>query len=198
MAELRVCFFGDSFVNGTGDPEGLGWAGRVCRAARRRGHEVTCYNLGIRRETSTELRARWRQEAERRLTAASDGRIVFSFGVNDTARAARSQRVLPSDSLDNFVAMLTEARERYPVLVVGPPPVANAAHTARTAELSANQSQIAFQMGVPALNLCSHLHTSTRWPRELEAGDGAHPGAKGYAILARIIDHWWGWRAWLP
>ena len=25
---MRICFFGDSFVNGTGDDECLGWVGR--------------------------------------------------------------------------------------------------------------------------------------------------------------------------
>lgn len=29
MDDLRVCFVGDSFVAGVGDPEQLGWAGRV-------------------------------------------------------------------------------------------------------------------------------------------------------------------------
>jgi hypothetical protein len=31
--EIRICFIGESFVNGTGDPEFLGWTGRVCRHA---------------------------------------------------------------------------------------------------------------------------------------------------------------------
>jgi acyl-CoA thioesterase-1 len=26
---MRICFFGDSFVNGTGDDDGLGWVGRI-------------------------------------------------------------------------------------------------------------------------------------------------------------------------
>jgi hypothetical protein len=52
---MRICFVGDSLVNGTGDPVGLGWVGRACAAARRRGHEVTCYNLGIRRDTSADI-----------------------------------------------------------------------------------------------------------------------------------------------
>lgn len=32
---MRICFIGDSFVNGTGDPECLGWAGRICVTARK-------------------------------------------------------------------------------------------------------------------------------------------------------------------
>jgi len=44
---------------------------------------VTYYNLGIRRETSTELASRWQAEAE--ATSGCDNYIVFSsFGTNDT------------------------------------------------------------------------------------------------------------------
>ncbi|HZC55143.1 MAG TPA: hypothetical protein VE396_03730 [Xanthobacteraceae bacterium] len=30
---IRICFFGDSMVNGTGDDACLGWVGRICAAA---------------------------------------------------------------------------------------------------------------------------------------------------------------------
>ena len=59
---MRICFVGDSFVNGTGDPECLGWPGRICAAARRAGHDVTYYNLGVRRDTSGDVQARWELE----------------------------------------------------------------------------------------------------------------------------------------
>lgn len=39
-----VCFVGDSFVAGFGDPEHRGWVGRVAA-----GSAATVYNLGIRR-----------------------------------------------------------------------------------------------------------------------------------------------------
>ncbi|MDY6901411.1 MAG: lipase, partial [Cyanobacteriota bacterium] len=29
VKEMRICFVGESFINGTGDPECLGWAGRI-------------------------------------------------------------------------------------------------------------------------------------------------------------------------
>jgi acyl-CoA thioesterase-1 len=80
---IRICFFGDSIVNGTGDDACLGWVGRICSAARRRGIDLTCYNLGIRRDTSTDILARWQIEARARLPDQYDGRLVFSFGAND-------------------------------------------------------------------------------------------------------------------
>jgi lysophospholipase L1-like esterase len=61
---MRICFFGDSIVNGTGDPDCLGWVGRVCGAARKSGVDLTSYNLGIRRDTSADILRRWRREAE--------------------------------------------------------------------------------------------------------------------------------------
>ena len=61
---MRICFIGDSFVNGTGDDDCLGWTGRICSAARRRGRDITLYNLGIRRDTTADIAARWEREAK--------------------------------------------------------------------------------------------------------------------------------------
>ncbi|WP_205762521.1 hypothetical protein [Magnetospirillum aberrantis] len=36
IADMRICFLGDSFFNGTNAPTCLGWTGRVCALARRR------------------------------------------------------------------------------------------------------------------------------------------------------------------
>jgi lysophospholipase L1-like esterase len=71
---MRICFFGDSFVNGTGDDDGLGWVGRVVARARQGGRDVTAYNLGIRRDTSADVAARWVGEARLRLPHEHDGR----------------------------------------------------------------------------------------------------------------------------
>jgi lysophospholipase L1-like esterase len=67
MKDIRICFVGDSYVQGTGDDECLGWAGRLCASARRAGHNITYYNLGVRRETSTDITRRWLAECEPRL-----------------------------------------------------------------------------------------------------------------------------------
>ena len=67
---FRVCFIGDSFVLGVGDPDGLGWSGRIAAAARRRGIDITAYNLGVRRETTADIARRWQAEVAPRLPAA--------------------------------------------------------------------------------------------------------------------------------
>lgn len=102
---MRICFVGDSMVNGTGDPEYLGWVGRVLRDERKRRAELTGYNLGIRRDTSAQIRARWSAEVTCRLPAEFEGRVVFSFGVNDCV-----QEVDPARSLANAEAILGEAK----------------------------------------------------------------------------------------
>ena len=55
--DLRICFVGDSFVNGTGDETKLGWTGRVCAALEVNNPdlEITFYNLGIRRDTTEDI-----------------------------------------------------------------------------------------------------------------------------------------------
>ena len=121
--EIRICFLGESFVNGTGDPEFLGWTGRVCsKVQQQRGYEITHYNLGIRAETSRYLKHRWKQEVLYRLPKEYDGRVVFSFGVNDSGWAGKQQGIELAESLANLHSILSEAKQLYPVLMISPPP----------------------------------------------------------------------------
>jgi len=84
--DLRICFIGDSYVNGISDPEYLGWAGRVSVAARQKGYNLTSYSLGVRRETSSDILKRWHQEVGLRFPSSCKPFVVFSFGANDTTR----------------------------------------------------------------------------------------------------------------
>jgi lysophospholipase L1-like esterase len=52
--------------------------------------------------------------------------------------------------------------------------------------------------GVPFLGVFDALESSKNWMREVAAGDGAHPAAKGYEALALLIDGWPAWRANFP
>lgn len=198
MADLRICFIGDSFTQGTGDEACLGWPGRVCASARSRGHAVTLYNLGIRRETTDDIRGRWRAEVGPRLVAGVDGRIVFSFGANDATIEDGRWRVPPDLSAENARAMIARARLTYPVLVVGPPPAPEADKTARHAQLAARYQEVCRGLDVPFLDILDPIKTVDAWWEEVAAGDGIHPGARGYAALAGLVENWQAWRAWLP
>lgn len=120
--DIRICFVGDSFVNGAGDETALGWAGRLCASASKNGILVTYYNLGIRRNTSEDILLRWEHECALRLPSSCDGRVVFSCGVNDTVIEGGKVRVRPEESSANIREILRGAK-KYKVLMVGPPPV---------------------------------------------------------------------------
>ena len=196
---VRVCFFGDSFVNGTGDDDGLGWVGRLCAAERRAGADLTAYNLGVRRDTSADIRGRWRREAEARLPSEYDGRLVFSFGVNDCAALADgAPRIAMAAALGNARAILGEASAWLPTLVVGPLPVTeSAAQNERVVALSEGLAVICAGVGVPffsALAFSTAAHEI--WRAEAARGDGVHPNSRSYAALAETVRAWPAWRGW--
>jgi len=197
---MRICFFGDSFVNGTGDDDGLGWVGRVVAEARQRGRDVTGYNLGIRRNTSADVEARWRGEAGLRLPPDCDGRLVFSFGANDCVSNGSDDRprVAPEESLKHAEAVLGAAHRWLPTLMIGPGIVADDHEAnARIGSLSADYAKLCEQIGVPYLEICQLLLASPTWTQEALAGDGAHPNRGGYAIAAAAISNWRSWRNWI-
>ncbi len=195
---MHICFIGDSFVNGYGDPNYQGWPGRICSAASARGRDVTCYNLGIRRNTSRDIAARWRDEAPHRLPQGKDGRLVFSFGANDTVIENGQRRVGDNEALANLQAILAQASTLFPVLMVGPPPVENADHNRRIGQLSVLFQSASEQMGLSYLDAFTPLSQSALWISEVSAFDGAHPRAGGYEELASLVENWLAWQAWFP
>jgi lysophospholipase L1-like esterase len=198
MPDIRICFIGDSFTQGTGDDACLGWPGRVSASARARGHELTAYNLGIRRETTDDIRARWRAEVTPRLISGVDGRVVFSFGANDATIENDQWRVPPDLSAENARAIISRAMLSYRVLVVGPPPAPEADRTERHAELAGRYAAICEQLGVPFLDILEPIKGVSAWWEEVAAGDGIHPNAGGYAAIAALVEAWPAWRDWLP
>ena len=192
--DLRLCFVGDSFVNGTNDPEYLGWTGRVAILARQRGHMLTCYNLGVRRDTSSDIAARWESETQRRLPDSCTPYIVFSFGVNDTTIVGGMRSVAEEESVDNTRQILRTARQRgYRVALIGPPPIADTQQNMRTGQLSVALARVAESEGAPVLSVFNELVADPVWMAEVAAGDGAQPGAAGYAQFAAVVDGWTGW-----
>jgi acyl-CoA thioesterase I len=192
--DVRICFFGDSLINGTGDPDCLGWVGRVCAAARQKGTDVTCYNLGIRRDTSADILRRWRREADIRLPAEIARRLVFSFGANDCIFESSSRRVQLHQTVSNAKAILAAAVAFAPTVMIGPAPISEAGVNDRIQELVPALGATCDELGVPFLDVFNQLKSSATWMQEVTQGDGAHPGRQGYEELALLIDRW---RAWL-
>lgn len=192
MSDIRICFAGDSFVNGTGDETALGWAGRLCRDAYARDIPVTYYNLGVRRDTSRDLLRRLEAECGPRLPADCDGRIVLCCGVNDTMWEAGATRVPFDESLANLGEMLAFAA-RYSCVVVGPPPVDDDAHNRRIAALSQAFAEAASRRGIPFVDLFAPLIDDAEYRRAVRHGDGAHPNSAGYERIAELVASSPGW-----
>lgn len=196
---MRICFFGDSFVNGAGDDECLGWPGRVIAATRQAGRDATCYNLGIRRDTSEDIAGRWRDEARCRLPPGCDPRLAFSFGSNDCASDEHgSPRVPFARTMANAERILNEAKATAPTLMIGPPPIFDDADAdARIRVLSDALDRLCRRIGVPFLDALTFIDGCAAWKEEAASGDGKHPNRLGYVALAGHILAWPPCRAWL-
>ena len=187
---MRLLAFGESFVAGVGDPDHLGWVGRALAGRR----AVTLYNLGVRGATSAKLAGLWRREAEARLVDTEPCRIVFSFGVNDTWMEDGAERITTANSLLNARAMLSEAGSFCPVLLVGPPPIPDAARSVRIEALNEALQQLCGRLKIPFIDVFRPLAVDGLWNAEAAAWDGAHPGAEGYQRMADLIAAHPAWR----
>ena len=191
--DIRICFIGDSIVNGTGDDIALGWVGRISAEAHAFGIPITSYNLGVRRDTSRDILQRWRNECIPRLPSLCDGRIVLSCGINDTSIENGDVRVKPDESCSNIRVLLVEAK-KYNVIMVGPPPIADNEQNIRIKEISqayANEAQL---LDVPYIELYESLYLDEGYKNELLESDGAHPKSRGYSKITDIISsssNWW-------
>lgn len=185
--DIRICFIGDSFIQGVGDPEHRGWVGRVLQATS---PDVTAFNLGIRRNTSEDVLHRcWPELAPRTLPGA-DNRLVISVGSNDMIEERGHVRVDPDRCLNNMASLLDESNRRaIAALMVGPPPVIGAGqdHLRRLTELSDAMSALCYARHVPFIATTRPLAEDPVWIREALAGDGAHPGCGGYQRLKDIV-----------
>ena len=196
LTDVRICFIGDSFVAGAGDPRHLGWAGRLATHSHTSGQPLTSYNLGIRRDTSSDVLARCRTECIPRLPASCQAGVVLSFGVNDTTIEHGSPRITPNASATNMHALLGQAGTMgWPVLVVGPPAVDDERQNERTAAVDAAFAEACALHEVPYVSVLAALRTDAIWRRQVREGDGAHPSAEGYLVLTGLLLP--AWDAWL-
>jgi lysophospholipase L1-like esterase len=182
-----MCFIGDSFVQGIGDPEYRGWVGRVLEATSA---DITAFNLGLRRNTSEDVLGRCWQEVGVRTLPDADNRLVVSFGSNDMVEERGVLRVDPARSLDNLNLLLDGCEEgAIAALVVGPPPVVDAGegHLRRTLNLADEMAALCGSRQVPFIATTQALADDPAWVSEALAGDGAHPGRAGYQRLADIV-----------
>ncbi len=201
----RIFCFGDSITLGCNDSRGLGWPGRLCRGLRCGAYSVAAYNLGVNGDTSVNVAARWRAEAEAR-SRNSPGLLIFAFGFNDAAHAdGRGPQVELADSVATAGELLEAARKVSRVLWIGPTPLDESVnpmqtsvaswemHNAEIARYDAAYARLAAAIGVAYLPLFAAFLDSPRYRAALLAGDKVHPGDDGYAMIAERIAAWDSW-----
>ncbi len=189
---MNICFVGDSLVLGVGAPAGLGWPGRVCARSLGRVPDLIGFNLGIRGQTSLDIAARWKAEVLPRLPEDTRRGVFFSFGTADAAKAVPLEKTLAAAR-----GILTESAGLFPTLFAGP---AGATREDIAPGLSAiNTALIGLcaEIGVPALDLYAELAEHPAYVREMQAGDGVHPGAEGYDLITGLVLGWEPFQAFL-
>jgi len=179
---MVICYFGDSLTLGFGDDAGLGWPGRITNALTKEDKTVTSYNLGVRKDTSTQLQYRWKSEVTPRALPDTPLKLVFSFGVADIASG-----VTGPESLAAGVAILTQAKAMGDVMVVGPTPINDREKREEITILSRMIESMCKQMDIPFVPTIDSMYRSFVYGQALNDGDGVHPTASGYADLAEHI-----------
>ena len=189
MNDRCLLFTGDSYVAGAGDPAGLGWVGRVVAAAWEAGLPMTAYNLGVRGDSTPQAAARFRSEARSRLIPDADNRVVVAVGANDvTVEADGTRPISLGQSLEALDSLLGDADSLgMTALVIGPGPVGEPGHDARSRELGARFRELAEGRGHRFLDLPAEELERGPWRAEALANDGLHPGAGGYAAYAELV-----------
>jgi len=193
MEDIRICYIGDSFVKGTGDPKKLGWTGRLSLTSQNSQREITHYNLGVRRDTSADILARWELEAHVRLPSFSINCVVFSFGVNDTVVENGRVRVSLIDSMKNTREILGIAKVKYNVLMIGPPPIDDEYQNIRIKAYDEAYSTVCQMLGVNYLSIFDKLIEDEIWIKEIKSNDHIHPKENSYELLSEYIYNWKGW-----
>ena len=114
------------------------------------------------------------------------------------------------DSVDNARAVLAEAKEWLPTLMIGPVPTVDDMqpyvlpsgakfhlYRDRTGEQSRRYAELCKELDVPYLDLFTPFADDAAWDREQRSYDGTRTTANGYAMTATKVQNWPAWQFWL-
>lgn len=170
-----------------GDPTGAGWVGRMQRRLDAAAVPAELIWRGIGGDTSVDVARRWAYELGREL-GDGGGRVVLSFGANDTTGFAGRTWIAHDRSVQMLDELLADAAAReLAAFVVGIGAVDDDAQNARSRALEEAFAERCAAWGVPFAPILDALIADGTWIGEAAAGDGAHPGAAGYDVLCALI-----------
>ena len=183
-------FFGDSLTQGVNDTlMPGGWVSRLAVLAHQAGlcpiPRATFYNLGARRHSTATIAARWRAELDNRLIPGMVPHLVFCAGVVDMAAPGGGQPADPRVAAAQMDELLAEAATVAPTMVISPPPVKNAAASARIGQLGTLQQQLCAGRSIAFAQVYELLADTADYMDDLS--DGLHPGSQGCARMAQIL-----------
>jgi acyl-CoA thioesterase-1 len=194
---IPICFIGDGITLGHGDPQGGGFACRLCDNAAEDGVSLMPILEGGVLWTSREVAYYWEQILYERLGPELIGGLVLCFGARDCDDIASGYRVPVEESLQLALEVIRTAVDRVPLFLIGPPPTGNTVVNPRILIQSRVFRAIAEQCKVPYFAACETMMGSRSWIADMAAGDGIHPRAAGAKSLADAISGSPNWRAWL-
>lgn len=190
--DIGLCFVGDGFVAGYGDPKALGWVSRVVGRTALEEADLTSYNLGVRGSSSADVMNRWRSECPPRWEGRTERRLVVGVGAEDVQQGVTTAR-----SRLNLANVLDEASSTgVGTFVVGPTPTLDAEVNARLQVLAEAQADVCSRRGVTFVDCFAPLQGHDQWQSDLAAGDTVHPGQAGYGLVAWLVLNG-GWQDWL-
>lgn len=192
--KLHISFFGDDLFAGVGDSNGLGLATRLQMDIMKKEPEATCYNLGIKGETTDKLIERFEQEMLPRLVPGADNRVVFCIGHNDCLVHDNKQAVSVKETIENAKSLILAAKGKVRLFFIGPPSVYDPQIDARVKKWNQWLAELCKQTRIPYISLYNATSKDAQYKRSLTGVYRISPDDQGYEkLISQIIYDrvWW-------
>jgi hypothetical protein len=190
--EVRIVILGDALVSASGDPKGMGWLGRVLARTPVVEPQIDVYPLPNPGDTSAKLMERWTGEAQLRLAAGAENKLVLFLPNLDPASGISISR-----SRLNVATILDDAKRKgVECFVIGPTPHRNPELNSEIEALSAGFEDVCSRRGVYFVDCFTPLIGHDGWNSEISTDPAGRPGQVGHGLIAWLVLNR-GWNEWL-